>query len=246
MGKGERREDKAGQRRLPLGVRDERLSFDALGAPRVQKEPGAPSRGRSLPADREADGRRLLPAPLRPAEERGCRARRGAACGRPEMAAPCRTWTLQVVDTEFSADSVEWCPVEGWHSILACGTYHLRLPAAVSPRGGIGGDWGGAPASARGSGLGGPRGAGAVWGAGAPRCSGGGCKAGALRRAVPPPAGPEAGRCAGGGGAAKPGSFFLIVTLRQCRVIREEAMRPATGQGASTCTTTTRSSLTSR
>lgn len=139
MGKGERREDKAGQRRLPLGVRDERLSFDALGAPRVQKEPGAPSRGRSLPADREADGRRLLPAPLRPAEERGCRARRGAACGRPEMAAPCRTWTLQVVDTEFSADSVEWCPVEGWHSILACGTYHLRLPAAVSPRGGIGG-----------------------------------------------------------------------------------------------------------
>lgn len=136
MGRGERREDKAGQRRLPLGVRDERLWFEALGAPRVLMEPGAPSRGRSLPADREADGRRLLPAPLRPAEERGCRARRGAACGRPEMAAPCRTWTLQVVDTEFSADAVEWCPVEGWHSILACGTYHLRLPAEVSPRGG--------------------------------------------------------------------------------------------------------------
>lgn len=49
------------------------------------------------------------------------------------MAAPCRTRTLQVVDTEFSADAVEWCPVEGWHSILACGTYHLRPPAAVSP-----------------------------------------------------------------------------------------------------------------
>uniref|UniRef100_A0A669Q549 Uncharacterized protein n=1 Tax=Phasianus colchicus TaxID=9054 RepID=A0A669Q549_PHACC len=44
------------------------------------------------------------------------------------MAAPCRTRTLQVVDTEFSADAVEWCPVEGWHSILACGTYHLRPP----------------------------------------------------------------------------------------------------------------------
>lgn len=174
MGRGERREDKAGQRRLPLGARDERLSFEALGAPRVLMEPGVPSRGRSLPADREADGRRLLPAPLRPAEERGCRARRGAACGRPEMAAPCRTWTLQVVDTEFSADAVEWCPVEGWHSILACGTYHLRLPAEVSPRGG-------------------------------------GCKPGALPRAVPLPAGPEAGRGAGGGGAAKPGSFFLIV-----------------------------------
>lgn len=49
------------------------------------------------------------------------------------MAAPSRTRTLQVVDTEFSADAVEWCPVEGWHSILACGTYHLRPPAPVSP-----------------------------------------------------------------------------------------------------------------
>lgn len=49
------------------------------------------------------------------------------------MAAPCRTRTLQVVDTEFSADAVEWCPVEGWHSILACGTYHLRPPDQVSP-----------------------------------------------------------------------------------------------------------------
>lgn len=51
------------------------------------------------------------------------------------MAAPCRTRTLQVVDTELSADAVEWCPVEGWHSILACGTYRLRPPAAVSPPG---------------------------------------------------------------------------------------------------------------
>ncbi|OXB80661.1 UNVERIFIED_CONTAM: hypothetical protein H355_005590 [Colinus virginianus] len=51
------------------------------------------------------------------------------------MAAPCRTRTLQVVDTEFSADAVEWCPVEGWHSILACGTYHLRPPAATDCRG---------------------------------------------------------------------------------------------------------------
>uniref|UniRef100_A0A8C3PJU0 methylated diphthine methylhydrolase n=1 Tax=Calidris pygmaea TaxID=425635 RepID=A0A8C3PJU0_9CHAR len=49
------------------------------------------------------------------------------------MAAPCRTRTLQVVDTEFSADAVEWCPVEGWHSILACGTYHLRPPAPPQP-----------------------------------------------------------------------------------------------------------------
>ncbi|TRZ14904.1 hypothetical protein HGM15179_012211 [Zosterops borbonicus] len=52
------------------------------------------------------------------------------------MAAPCRTRTLQVVDTEFSADAVEWCPVEGWHSILACGTYHLRAPEQGDSRGG--------------------------------------------------------------------------------------------------------------
>uniref|UniRef100_A0A8C5U1I1 Uncharacterized protein n=1 Tax=Malurus cyaneus samueli TaxID=2593467 RepID=A0A8C5U1I1_9PASS len=38
----------------------------------------------------------------------------------------------QWVDTEFSADAVEWCPVEGWHRILACGTYHLRPPDPVT------------------------------------------------------------------------------------------------------------------
>uniref|UniRef100_A0A8D0DK23 Uncharacterized protein n=1 Tax=Salvator merianae TaxID=96440 RepID=A0A8D0DK23_SALMN len=36
--------------------------------------------------------------------------------------------TLQVVDTEYSADAVEWCPVEGWHSVLVCGTYQLKKP----------------------------------------------------------------------------------------------------------------------
>ncbi|KAK6470987.1 diphthine methyltransferase [Huso huso] len=45
------------------------------------------------------------------------------------MAARSRTRTLQVVDTEFSADAVEWCPVPGWHSLLACGTYQLQRPA---------------------------------------------------------------------------------------------------------------------
>uniref|UniRef100_A0A670ZGH1 Diphthamide biosynthesis 7 n=1 Tax=Pseudonaja textilis TaxID=8673 RepID=A0A670ZGH1_PSETE len=38
------------------------------------------------------------------------------------------TQTLQVVDTEYSADTVEWCPVESWHNILACGTYQLKKP----------------------------------------------------------------------------------------------------------------------
>ena len=33
--------------------------------------------------------------------------------------------TLQVLDTEFNADSVEWCPHDGYHDILLCGTYQL-------------------------------------------------------------------------------------------------------------------------
>lgn len=35
---------------------------------------------------------------------------------------------LQAVDTEFTADSVEWCPVEGCQHLMACGTYQLRTP----------------------------------------------------------------------------------------------------------------------
>lgn len=39
---------------------------------------------------------------------------------------------LQAVDTEFTADSVEWCPLEGRRHLLACGTYQLRRPDAGS------------------------------------------------------------------------------------------------------------------
>ena len=35
---------------------------------------------------------------------------------------------LHVVDTEYSADAVEWCPLDGYHHILACGTYQLADP----------------------------------------------------------------------------------------------------------------------
>ncbi|XP_038623741.1 diphthine methyltransferase [Tachyglossus aculeatus] len=35
---------------------------------------------------------------------------------------------VQVVDTEYSADSVEWCPLDDWHNFLVCGTYQLRVP----------------------------------------------------------------------------------------------------------------------
>lgn len=43
---------------------------------------------------------------------------------------------LQAVDTEFTADTVEWCPLEGSRRLLACGTYQLRGPesAPVAPR----------------------------------------------------------------------------------------------------------------
>lgn len=37
-----------------------------------------------------------------------------------------RTRSLQVFDTELSADTVEWCPVSSDHNILVCGTYQLQ------------------------------------------------------------------------------------------------------------------------
>lgn len=33
--------------------------------------------------------------------------------------------TLDTFDTEFSADSVEWCPVEPYQNLIVCGTYQL-------------------------------------------------------------------------------------------------------------------------
>ncbi|XP_070614628.1 diphthine methyltransferase isoform X1 [Erythrolamprus reginae] len=56
---------------------------------------------------------------------------------RIEMASKCKTKTLQVVDTEYSADAVEWCPVEGWHNILACGTYQLKKTESEPGQSGI-------------------------------------------------------------------------------------------------------------
>ncbi|XP_020378549.1 diphthine methyltransferase [Rhincodon typus] len=45
-----------------------------------------------------------------------------------DMEARCTARTLQVVDTECSADAVEWCPIEPWHNVLTCGTYQLKNP----------------------------------------------------------------------------------------------------------------------
>ena len=33
--------------------------------------------------------------------------------------------TMETFDTEFSADSVEWCPAKGFEDLMACGTYQL-------------------------------------------------------------------------------------------------------------------------
>ncbi|XP_067868844.1 diphthine methyltransferase [Heterodontus francisci] len=44
------------------------------------------------------------------------------------MEARWMTRTLQVLDTEYSADAVEWCPIDTWHNILTCGTYQLKNP----------------------------------------------------------------------------------------------------------------------
>ncbi|XP_024108423.1 diphthine methyltransferase isoform X3 [Pongo abelii] len=38
------------------------------------------------------------------------------------------SFALQTVDTELTADSVEWCPLQGCRHLLACGTYQLRRP----------------------------------------------------------------------------------------------------------------------
>ncbi|XP_049572418.1 diphthine methyltransferase isoform X1 [Syngnathus scovelli] len=42
------------------------------------------------------------------------------------MAWKSRTRSLQVFDTELSADTVEWCPVSHCNRFLACGTYQLQ------------------------------------------------------------------------------------------------------------------------
>lgn len=44
------------------------------------------------------------------------------------MAWKSRTRSLQVFDTELSADTVEWCPVSPSHDVLVCGTYQLNRP----------------------------------------------------------------------------------------------------------------------
>ena len=36
------------------------------------------------------------------------------------------TEKVQCIDTVYSADSVEWCPVDGYNEVMVCGTYQLE------------------------------------------------------------------------------------------------------------------------
>jgi len=37
------------------------------------------------------------------------------------------------VDTEFSADCIEWCPFEPYRDVFVCGTYQVLEPLAAEP-----------------------------------------------------------------------------------------------------------------
>lgn len=52
---------------------------------------------------------------------------RGNLCiyGNPRGVNKFKMQTLVKLDTILTADSVEWCPFEGFYNILACGTYQL-------------------------------------------------------------------------------------------------------------------------
>ncbi|KAL0606668.1 Diphthine methyltransferase [Plecturocebus cupreus] len=67
------------------------------------------------------------------------------SCRRPRRPASTDGWmtgayALQTVDTELTADAVEWCPLQGLRHLLACGTYQLRRgdePAGPRSTGGM-------------------------------------------------------------------------------------------------------------
>ncbi|XP_019496815.1 PREDICTED: diphthine methyltransferase [Hipposideros armiger] len=128
----------------PVEVRAGRPAGSAAARP--QRRPEVPPR-------RASGGRRLRKRSCAPRAVRSCRA--PARAPRLRAAAPTLTRNLassprprrpavtapsdggppgggvrllQAVDTEYTADSVEWCPLEGRRRLLACGTYQLRKP----------------------------------------------------------------------------------------------------------------------
>lgn len=45
--------------------------------------------------------------------------------------------SLAKVDTELSADCIEFCPHEGFHEIFVCGTYQVLAPESSKPSAGL-------------------------------------------------------------------------------------------------------------
>lgn len=45
------------------------------------------------------------------------------------MSAPTSALSLHTVDTEYSADCIEFCPIEGYHHLFVCGTYQVLDPS---------------------------------------------------------------------------------------------------------------------
>lgn len=41
--------------------------------------------------------------------------------------------TLDKFDTDYSADSVEWCPTDGFQNLFVCGTYQLKKTNETDP-----------------------------------------------------------------------------------------------------------------
>jgi diphthamide biosynthesis protein 7 len=48
----------------------------------------------------------------------------------------CTAVSLAQVDTEYSADCIEWCPFAGYQDLFVCGTYQVLEPSAAGGQGG--------------------------------------------------------------------------------------------------------------
>lgn len=50
-----------------------------------------------------------------------------------EKSATVNAQNLQVIDVEYSADSIECCPLTGYEDIILCGTYQLEVQSPSVP-----------------------------------------------------------------------------------------------------------------
>lgn len=110
--------------------------------PRVRRPPeGAAGRGRAGGSGSGGGGRasvrsRSAPPPaLGPklaseASSHGSLLTAASSCS----AAAGHVQLLQALDTGFTADAVEWCPLPGYRRLLACGTYQLQQEGRAEVR----------------------------------------------------------------------------------------------------------------